>query len=348
MNKYTRVGLALLTCGLLAACDKRHDDVVEPISLEKFPKQIVLSDEGDGDIEDEDKVSIGIELLKQYDPSGEELGGIVNPLKEAVTVSFEIKDLEGFSKLSDYVKVGRAFYEIDDCTTSEDESIDLNFSLDLATGKGSVVFPAGVESIEIELETDEDFFDDKTLNTEKRGFTFALAGISASTENVVVNTVNEFAYLVLDDEAVFGEWEVDASDATEFAAFKNLFGSFDESIANLESTDVDKIEIEVGYEGFQLKITLNETEPDECDASELVNKEIELEGEYGGDIEDLFATLNGSLEFSEEIEQEDGKVVEFTLEGEYVIDPVDTEKLILTLKGEYLDDIPETILHLKK
>jgi hypothetical protein len=347
MNTYSRIGLALLTCSLMAACDRRNEDTVEPVSPDRFPKQLVLSDQGDGGLEDEDKVSIELELLKQYDPSRKQLTGVVNPLKEPLTVFFEIKDLEGFAALSDYVKGGTAFYQIDDCTTSEDKDIDLKFTLDMATGKGSVVFPAGVESVEIELETDEDLFDDDRLNTGKRGFTFALTGITA-TENVVVNTANTFEYQVLDDEAIFGDWEVDVDNPAEFAAFKNLFGPFDPAISGLERAKVDKIEISFGYQGFELKITLTESKPDECDASELVNEEIELEGEYETDLKDLFAATEGSVEFSEEIEQSDGRPAEFTLEGDYAIDPNDAEKLTLTLKGEYLDDIPSTTLHLKK
>lgn len=111
---------------------------------------------------------------------------------------------------------------------------------------------------------------------------------------------------------------------------------------------VDKIEISFGYEGFELKVTLTETKPDECDASELVSEQIEPEGEYEMDLGDLLAATEGSVEFSEEIEQNDESVAGFTLEGDYAIDPEDPEKLTLTLKGEYLDDIPASTLHLKK
>lgn len=349
MKPYIKYTLALTLMGMLGACDRRNDEVVEPISAENFPRQLVLSDGGDGDFEGEDNVSVEIELLPRFDVEGKELEGKNDPLTQAVTLNFEIKDLKGFTRLSDYVKGGKAFYEVDDCTTSEDEDIDLDFKLDLATGKGSVSFPAGVEGIEIELETDEDLFDDGETNGEERGFTVVLTGLTgAGTQGVVLNTSNKFEYQVLDDEVVFGDWEVDFEDDVEFAAFKALFGPLDEDIADLKAEDVDKIEISFGYQGVQIKVELIETEADECDPTDEVNKEIEIESEYGTDLGDLFDTGSGEIEFAEEIEQDNGQVVEFKFEGEYEIDPTDPEKMTLTLEGEYLDEIKKQTLNLKK
>jgi hypothetical protein len=59
-----------------------------------------------------------------------------------------VSDFEGFAKISDYILDGTAFYEVDDCTTSEDNGVDLKLVFNRTTGKGSVTFPKDVEEIE--------------------------------------------------------------------------------------------------------------------------------------------------------------------------------------------------------
>lgn len=344
--KHIFLGAALLAAALaFTGCDDRDKDVVKPLSDTEFPQVMALSDGGDGNLEDDDKASISIELLAEFDPSGKELGGVVNPLTNNVTLNFEITDFKGFETLGDYVLGGTAFYEVDDCTTSEDEEVDLAFTLDLTTGKGSVTFPKGIEEMEIELELNPDLFDDKTLNADERGFTFTVTGLTGAPEGLLLNKTNSFDYVVLDDEAVLGDWELDASDSVAFAAFQALFGPLDEDLAALKADEVDKIEISFGYEGVEVKVELVETEEDECDPTEMVNKEIEIEGEYEIDLEDLFNTLSGDMEFAEEIEQEDGSVVEFKYEGGFEIKD---GSLHLTLSGEYNDEIAEQTLILNR
>src|SRR5687768_18588261 len=111
----------LIAALLFFSCDKKNDDLVKPLSASEFPQVIRLSDEGDGELEDEDKFSFKITLSDRTDPDGDELGGKVVPLKEAVTVQFHVKEFEGFSNLSDYMLGAEAFYEIDDCITSLDQ-----------------------------------------------------------------------------------------------------------------------------------------------------------------------------------------------------------------------------------
>jgi len=118
------------------------------------------------------------------------LGGAIIPLEQDVTVQFAITGFEGFSQLSDYIKGAEAFYEIDDCTTSQDQGKDLDLQFDVATDTGSVTFPAGVEEIEIEFETDESLFDDAVFNTDERSVTIQLTGIS-NNNNKVVKVVHE-------------------------------------------------------------------------------------------------------------------------------------------------------------
>lgn len=328
---------SLVLLAFLAGCDKKNKDVVKPLSLNDFPQIILLDDEGDGNLEDDDKVGIVLTLADRIDFSGEELGGAIAPLSSDAMVSFEIKDPEGFENLSEYILDWTAFYEIDDCITSEDENIDLNLVFDPSTGKGSVRFPAGVEEIEIELELSEVLFDDDILNTDGRGFTFELTDVS-SNEHVKVNTDIVFEYEVLDDEAIYGDWELDHTNPDIFAAFRSLFGLINEDIAALDASEVDKIEISFEYEEVKVLVELVETEVvEECGETETVNIEIEIEGE----IEELTDdALSGEVEFAEEIEQDDESVKEFVYAGEFTISG---SQLSLTLQGEYDDEESEEV-----
>lgn len=330
---------------VITGCDKENTDLVKPLSSELFPQVIKLDDEGDGGLEDEDKFSVKITLNERQDPTGEEIAGTVVPLNEEVRVFFELTELEGFSTLSDYVRGATAFYEIDDCTTSEDQNIDLDVQLDLATGKGSVLFPKAVTEIEIVFETDDSFFDDNTLNTEKRELAVSLTGVRAPTgSNVVINPARKFTYTIQDNEAIHGDWELDHNNVDQFAAFKELFGLVNEDIAALQASEVDKIEIAFEYDELKVKVTLVETETiTECGQTEVVNKEIEVEAELAA-----LSTLSadGEVELEGEIEQGDGSIAEFKYAGSFVISG---SVLTLTLQGEYDDNTTsELVLLLNK
>jgi hypothetical protein len=313
---------------MLAGCDKENDDLVKPLSSSEFPQVIRMDDEGGGDLEDEDKFSFEITLNDRVDPDGEELGGKVIPLNSDVTVSFTVKDLEGFSKISDYIKGVSAFYEVDDCT-EKDVAVQFNPS----TGTGTVVFPKGVEVVEVEFETDEDFFDDGVLNTSERSLVVVITGIQPADATVTFNPAIEFKYEILDDEGIHGDWELDASDPVQFAAFKDLFGLINEDIKDLNASDVDKIEISIEYDEVKVVVELNETETiEECGKTEVVNKVIEIEA----DLEELETlTDSGDIEFVGEIEQDDTTLKEFVYSGSFKITG---DKLELELEGEYDDD----------
>ena len=77
---------AFTACILFSACSKRNVDVVEPKNVTNLPQIIVPADEEGGEVEDEDKIEIDIELADQIDLQGEELGGTQIPLDEPVTV----------------------------------------------------------------------------------------------------------------------------------------------------------------------------------------------------------------------------------------------------------------------
>ncbi|OOQ57321.1 hypothetical protein [Mucilaginibacter pedocola] len=330
------LSLALLLA--FTACDKRNDNVVTPNVGDAFPQIIKLADEGDGELEDEDKFSFKIDLADRVDPSGESLEGKIIPLKKTVKVNFEVGDIKGFSKLSDYIKDAKAFYEIDDCTTSEDANISLNLVFDANTGKGSVDFPAGVEEIEVEFETNDALFDDDVLNTTDRSLEVKLTGLANAESDVTVNTANTFKYEVLDDEGIHGEYELDVNNAAEFNKFIALFGLINEDVKGLKASDVDEITIEFAYDEFKAVIKLKETEMvTECGETEEKNKEIEIEG----GLEELgLKTLSGDVEFADDIEQEDGTEAEFKYSGSFEISG---KELVLTLTGEYNDDEIEEI-----
>jgi hypothetical protein len=313
---------------LLAGCSKENDDVVKPLSSETFPQVIRMDEEGGGDLEDEDKFSFEITLNDRVDPDGEKLGGKVVPLDSDVTVTFEVKDLEGFTRLSDYIRDVSAIYEIDDCTEA-----DVAVSFDANTGTGTVVFPAGVETVEVEFEVDEDLFDDDELNTSERSLVVALTGLTPAGGAVTFNPAIEFKYEILDDEGIHGDWELDASDAAQFAAFKTLFGLINEDINELKAEDVDKIEISIEYDEVKVVVELKETETViECGQTEVVNRVIEIEAELD-ELETL--TDKGQIAFIGEIEQDDTTIREFEYSGEFKITG---STLRLVLEGAYDDE----------
>jgi hypothetical protein len=314
----------------LSACDKENDNLVKPFGADQFPQVITFDDEGDGDLEDADEFSMVLKLNDRVDPEGEEPGGKIIPLKSNAVVSFEIKEIEGIAKLEDYIVDAKAFYEVDDCTTSEDLGIDLGLLFNPATGKGSVRFPAGVEEIEIAFETDEDYLNDNTLNEDERSITFVITKVENTGENLTFNSAAEFKYEVLDDDAIHGDWEMDISNAAQFEAFKNLFSLVNVDIADLDADDVEKIEISIEYNEVKVVIELKELEEeDDCGTIELVNKVIEIEA----DIEELTTqSNNGAIEFVGEIEQGNGGVEEFVFKGDFIITG---SVLQLVITGEY-------------
>ena len=329
---------------MLTACDKKNDNLVSPLVEGDFPQILLLADDGDGELEDEDKFNFVITLADRKDPDGKELGGKVIPLQEDVTVHFEISDFEGFSSISSYVLGAKAFYEIDDCSTSEDEDIDLNVVYDRATGKGSVTFPKGVAEVEVEFETDAELFDDKIFNPDARNLEIKLTSVDAKGQNVVVNVDNAFKYAVLDDDSIYGEYELAVDQKEELAKYIALFGMLNEDVKALKAADVKEILLEFQYGEIKAIVVLNETEEvNECGSVETVNKEIEIEGEFEELEDDLLA---GKLEFVGAVEQEDGTEKEFVYKGAFKIVG---KTLALALQGEYDDqETAKITLNLKK
>jgi hypothetical protein len=323
-----RIYNAILAIALLTGCSKENDDLEKPLTSEAFPQVIRMDDEEGGGLEDEDKFSFEITLNDRVDPEGEELGGKVVPLNNDVTVSFAVKDLEGFSKLSDYIKDVSAFYEVDDCTEK-----DVTIQFDVNTGTGTVVFPKGAESVEVEFETDEDFFNDGVLNSRERSLVVEITGVQTSGEAVTFNPEIEFKFEILDDEGIHGDWELDASDPVQFDTFKSLFGLISDDIKDLKADDVEKIEISFEFNEVKVLVELKETETvEECGQTEVVNKVIEIEA----DIEELETLTDaGDVEFVGEIEQDDTTLKEFVYSGGFKITG---DILELELEGEFDDE----------
>jgi hypothetical protein len=333
MQRFLTIAALSFLLVFVAGCDKQKDDIVMPLTSEEFPQVIRFDDEGDGDIEDEDKFSFKLVLNDRVDPEGEELGGKIVPLENDVTVSFEVSDFEGFAKISDYILDGTAFYEVDDCTTSEDNGVDLKLVFDRNTGKGSVTFPKDVEEIEVEFEVSEDLFDDNKLNTNDRFIEFEITGVSGDNKLVTYNPDFSFTYEPLDDESISGEWALDPLDAAQFAAFKKLFSPINEDVANLKASEVEEILLSVEYNEVKVEVVLKETETvTECGDTDVENKVIEIEA----DLEELdLQTLDGEIELVGEIEQDDETLEEFVYKGEFKITG---NKLELSLTGEYDGD----------
>lgn len=320
-----------------AGCDKENDDLVKPLSADQFPQVVVLSDEGDGGLEDEDAFSFKITLADRVDTSGKEPGGKVVPLKEAVTVNFKVTEFKGFSKLADYIKGAEAFYEIDDCTTSADENIDIPLQFDATTGTGTVTFPAGVEELEIEFEVNESLFDDQVFNTKKRELTIQLTG--GGNAQVQVNKTAEYTYQVQDDEGIYGEWELDPADPVAFARFKQLFGIINEDIKNLKAADVKEITMEFEFEEVKAVVVLKATEQvNDCGVMKTENKVIEIEAEIE-DIDD--DETEGDIEFGETLKLDNGQFKEYVYGGSFEIVG---KQLTLELEGELDDDKTGTIV----
>lgn len=300
---------------LITACSKKKFEHTAALDASDFPKQLVLDEEDAGDLEDTDKASFEIKLTDGIDPEGIELSGKPQILESAVSVEFELKDAEGFSNWGDYIVGGTAFYEVDDCTSSEDLGVDLQFSFDPVTGKGSVIFPANVNSIEIELELDPAMMDDAVENSDDRGFTFALTGMGATTEKVVLNTDLETTFRLYDDEKVFGSWESDPNNVTELSNILDLFTIANPDLNGLTAAEIDQIEVEFAFDEFKLLFTLVETETiDACGTPETVQLEIELEGEWEELTDDA---TSGTAHFIVEREEDNGFITEVEYEGSF-------------------------------
>lgn len=331
---------------LSQACQRIPELEVEPLTPTDLPVIVILSDEADGDLEDNDEIGIALEILPQWDPTTRDPEGKVPAMPANVQLAFQLSKPAGFTQWGDYVTGVRAIYEIDDCTNNEDAGIILPTTFDAATGKGTFTWPQGQKELELVLELDGARFEDAALNADMRGFEFQILGITGAA-GVVANTNQKFAYHVLDDEAIFGTWEVDPLDATQWQALLDYFGPLNEDLDGVVLADLDKVEVEFEQAVMKVKFILKATQPDPCDPAEVENEEIEVEADFASDFEDLFNTRTGELELEGNAEIDDIEL-EFALKAEFTLN-ADGSSLILQLSGELDgDELPEITINLVK
>lgn len=321
----------LLLCAtvLITSCSKENLDVVDPRDAAQFPQQIIVDEEKIFELEDTDKAEFEVKLTDRVDASGLNLSGISVPLEQPVRVNFELSDAAGFSGWENYILSGKAYYEIDDCTTSDDLNIDLEFEFDSITGRGSFLFPVGTTAVIVELELDATVTDDNVVSSSDRGFTFALTGLAQESSVVVVNTTLKSEFRVYDDELVFGEWAIDHTDTTQWNGVRTLLEISESDVSSLVATAINGISVEITPTETQFVITLIATEAVEgCTGIDTVNIEIEVEGEVD-EITDN--ALSGEIVFVVELENSDGTVREVEYSGEF---NRSGNQLILTLRAD--------------
>jgi hypothetical protein len=335
MKKYFL--LLVAACSALA-CSRENEDLVLPTNPADFPLQLVLDSDEEGAFEDSDETEMAFTFTDRFDPTGKELGGVLKTLSSPVKVSCQITDLEGFSTINEYILGLTAYYEIDDCTTSEDNNLDLDLAVDYTTGVFSFTFPAQVEEVKIAFELNDALFDDGVQNDD-RGFSVEVLGIENAMEEVVINTDQSFEHKVLDDEYIFGEYALEFTEEN-FTKLKELFGGVNADIANTAFNEVEAVEFEFSLEELAVKVVLIETEMvTECGDTEEENVAYEVEGEYESLTED---DVNGEIEFVVALEDESGAVEEISFSGTFSISGDDLQ---LTLETE---DAAAVTLILKK
>lgn len=199
-------------------------------------------------------------------------------------------------------------------------------------GSGQLIFPAGVEEIEIVFALNEDYFEDDILN-EERGFSLSFVSTLTSREIQVLET--PFDYEVLDDEAIFGEWDTTLTQEG-WSDFQSLFGAVNGELTGLAVEDIEEIIWEFEYEALTIEVVLKETEEvEDCGEIEIENKVIEIEADYDELSRDA---ISGEIVLEGEVEQDDGSEEEFVFEGEFLIN---ADRMMLTLFRIYEDEESE-------
>ena len=181
----------------------------------------------------------------------------------------------------------------------------------------------------------EEFFDDEFLN-DHRGFVLDISAVEAKPDISVFS--GNFQYDVLDNEAVFGEWELDISDEEQFTRFQELFGLINEEVASLSAEAVAGITVEFGYDEMEATIELTETEMvEDCGEIEEENVVIEISAGYDELTRDA---TEGEIVLEDDVEIDGGAEEEFSYEGNFIIED---GVLMLTLSGSFDDEETEEI-----
>lgn len=305
-----------LSIVLLAACSKRDKDITLPIDLNQRPLQLILDESESGVLEDDDKIELEFTFIDQLDTTGNSLEGQKYGHHSNLRVTADLTDQNGFNDFSSLITGVGAYYDIDDCSTSEDLNIDLNPTIDFTSQTISFDIPAGQTEIKFVLEIDPTVFDNDLIDSD-RGFSVSISNIEGNGAGASVKYVKDQAWEVkiLDDEAIYGAWAYDHNDPS-LTNFLTLFGNFNEDLSGLTAADIDEIEFEVELDEVKVKIVLVETIIiTECGTSEEVNKEIEIEF----DLDDLSDALIGEMLLITEVEDPSGKIEEYEVSATFNI-----------------------------
>jgi hypothetical protein len=306
----------ILLIAITSACSKKDKDITLPIDINQRPLQLILDESESGVLEDEDKIELAFTFVDQFDTTGNSLEGQQYGHSSNLRVTAQLTDEIGFTNYASLVTGVGAFYEIDDCATSDDLNIDLNPTIDFTNQTISFDIPAGQTEVIFVLEIDPAVFDNDVIDND-RGFSVSINNLEGNGAGSTVKYVQDQTWEVkiLDDEAIYGAWAYDHNDPT-LTNFLTLFGNFNEEITGLTAADIDEIEFEVELDEVKVKIVLVETEIiTECGTSEEVNKEIEFEF----DLDELTDALNGEMLLITEIEDQSGKIEEFEVSATFNI-----------------------------
>lgn len=301
---------------IVSACSKKNKDVTLPIDINQRPLQLILDESESGVLEDDDKIELAFTFIDQLDTTGNSLEGQKYGHHSNLRVTAQLTDNIGFNNYASLITGVNAFYEVDDCTTSEDLNIDLNPTIDFTTQTISFDIPAGQTEVIFVLEIDPALFENDVIDND-RGFRVSINNLEGIGAGTTVKYVQDQTWEVkiLDDEAIYGAWAYDHNDPS-LANFLTLFGNFNEDLSSLTAADIDEIEFEVELDEVKVKIVLVETEIiSECGTSEEVNKEIEIEFE----LDDLSDALTGEMLLITEVEDPSGKIEEYEVSATFNI-----------------------------
>ena len=291
------LGLAVI----LAACNPMEPAVAG--LDEDYPFRLILDADEGGDLPGAEDYSLDVEFA-------DFIGDLPS---EAMTLTYDLRDLNGDFDVTDGVLIDEVIYkvEIDDCEFERELAFD-GSTITLAIDPDLGTVPEAFEVV-------------FALNGESGAFTFEITDLQTSS-NVLLNDVMVFEYETFDSD-IAGEWTLDLNEAT-FTRFQDLFGTLSGDLAGASFSEIDPaLAAEFSFEEVKFEIERLETEP-VCEDGETEEeaKTIELEAEYEAEEGEIEA--EGSyivVEDDAEIEE-----LDFIFEGEYEISP-DGETLTLTI-----------------
>ncbi len=286
--------LFLSLATLFVACDGSNPDV-EP-NDNNFPFRIILDTDEGAALASEEDYALEIKFADY-------LGNLPNT---PININYTFSDVEG--SFIGVVEIDEIIYkvEIEDCEYEREiDFTDTQIMLMPDNDLGHVP-----EEFEI-------VFKLPALDDTEGGFAFSLTDLSSSA-NVLLNIGEQFEFEVLENELA-GEWVLDLSSEEKFENFKSVFSGLNAQLAALTFADITgEAVLELEYAEGKIEIELTNPEVETiCEDGETEEEEIHLELEFEWDGED------GELEFEGSYEVEEDDLIEeldFVIEAEYEID----------------------------